>query len=81
GIVTFKKSDFLRDIVEMIPVDRIFSETDSPYLSPEPFRGKTNDPSRVKLVADRIAVIKGISPEELNIEIKNNFDKIRKSGT
>ncbi len=80
GIVTFKKSGFLREIVEMIPVDRIFSETDSPYLSPEPFRGKTNDPSRVKIVADRIADIKGISPEELNIAIKNNFDKIRKSG-
>jgi len=80
GIVTFKKSDFLREIVEMIPVDRIFSETDSPYLSPEPFRGKTNDPSRVKLVADRIADVKGISPEELNIAIKTNFDKIRKSG-
>lgn len=79
GIVTFKKSDFLREIVEVIPVDRIFSETDSPYLSPEPFRGKTNDPSRVKLVTDKIADIKGISPEKLNIAIKKNFDKIRKS--
>lgn len=80
GIVTFKKAEYLRDIVKMIPVDRIFSETDSPYLSPEPFRGKTNDPSRVKIVADRIAEIKGISSEDLNIAIKQNFNSIRKSG-
>lgn len=80
GIVTFKKAEYLRDIVKMIPVDRIFSETDSPYLSPEPFRGKTNDPSRVKIVADRIAEIKGISSEDLNIAIKQNFNLIRKSG-
>ncbi len=80
GIVTFKKSDFLREIVKMIPVNRIFSETDSPYLSPEPFRGRTNNPSRVKIVADRIAEIKGISPEELNNNIRDNFNKIRNSG-
>ena len=80
GIVTFKKAEYLREIVKMIPVDRIFSETDSPYLSPEPIRGKTNDPSRVKIVADRIAEIKGISSEDLNIAIKQNFNSIRKSG-
>lgn len=80
GIVTFKKAEYLRDIVKMIPVDRIFSETDSPYLSPEPFRGRTNDPTRVKIVADRIAEIKGISSEDLNIAIKQNFNSIRKSG-
>ena len=78
GIVTFKKAEFLREIVRMIPLDRIFSETDSPYLSPEPFRGKTNDPSRVKIVADRIADLKGITPEELNSAIRSNFNSIRK---
>ncbi|MEN8223225.1 MAG: TatD family hydrolase [Acidobacteriota bacterium] len=79
GIVTFKKAEFLREIVEMLPLNRIFSETDSPYLSPEPFRGKTNDPSRVKIVADRIAGIKGITPEELNKAIRSNLNSIQQS--
>ncbi len=78
GIVTFKKAEYLREIVKMIPVNRIFSETDSPYLSPEPLRGKTNDPSNVKIVADRIAEIKGISSGDLNSEIKQNFNSIMK---
>lgn len=77
GIVTFKKAQYLRDIAAMIPLNRIFTETDSPYLSPEPFRGKTNEPARVKIVADRIADIKGISPEELNQAVRSNLDLIR----
>ncbi len=79
GIVTFKKAEFLREIVSMIPLDRIFTETDSPYLSPEPFRGKTNYPSRVKIVADRIAEIKGITSAELNIAVSSNLNLIRNS--
>ncbi len=79
GIVTFKKAEYLREIVKMIPLERIFSETDSPYLSPEPYRGKTNDPSRVKIVADRIADLKGVTPEELNLTIRSNLNSIRKS--
>ena len=65
----------------MIPLERIFSETDSPYLSPEPFRGRTNDPERVKIVADKIAEIKGIKIEELNRAIKANFNLILNSGS
>jgi len=76
GIVTFKKADYLRDIAGMIPLDQIFTETDSPYLSPEPFRGKTNDPARVKIVSDRIAGIKGIRPEELNRAVRSNLERI-----
>lgn len=77
GIVTFKKADYLREIVKKIPLERIFTETDSPFLSPEPFRGKTNTPLRVELVAAKISEIKGISMKELNEAINRNFDCIR----
>jgi len=76
GIVTFKKATLLQDIVKIIPLDKIFTETDSPYLSPEPFRGKTNFPYRVKLVAEKIAEIKEISVSKLNQAIGNNFDNL-----
>ena len=76
GIVTFKKATELQDIVREIPLDRIFTETDSPYLSPDPFRGKVNNPLRVKLVAEKIAEIKGISVSKLNQAINNNFDHL-----
>lgn len=73
GIITFKKEDLLREIVQIIPLNRIFSETDSPYLSPEPFRGKVNRPVRVRLVAEKLAEIKGVTVGELNTQISNNF--------
>lgn len=76
GIVTFKKALLLQEIVQGIPLDKIFIETDSPYLSPEPFRGKTNFPYRVKLVADKIAEIKGIPLEEVTRAINENFDRL-----
>jgi TatD DNase family protein len=76
GIITFKKAEYLREIVSMVPLDRLFSETDSPYLAPEPFRGKTNSPIRVKLVADRIASIKGVDVKDVNNSIKRNFEKV-----
>ncbi len=76
GIVTFKKSGDLREIVRIIPLDRIFTETDSPYLSPEPFRGRINNPLRVKLVAEKIAEVKGVTLQELNSAVNRNFEKI-----
>jgi TatD DNase family protein len=76
GIVTFKKSGFLREIVTIIPLDRIFTETDSPYLSPEPFRGKTNSPLRVKLVAEKVAALKGVTVEQLNRGMVENFHRV-----
>ena len=51
GPVTFKNSKNANEIIELVPNDKILIETDSPYLSPEPFRGKRNDPTNVKLVA------------------------------
>jgi len=76
GIVTFKNTGYLRDIVKLIPLDRIFIETDSPYLSPVPHRGKTNTPLRVTLVAEKVAEIKGITVDELNSSINENFDRL-----
>lgn len=60
GPLTFKKNDILRDAVSQIPLDRILIETDSPYLTPVPHRGKRNEPLYVRYVAEEIARIKGI---------------------
>ncbi|GLG02423.1 hydrolase TatD [Alicyclobacillus hesperidum subsp. aegles] len=61
GPITFKKSDDLRALAAKVPPDRLLVETDSPYLSPHPFRGKRNEPARVKLVADTVAYARGES--------------------
>lgn len=65
GILTFKKSDDLRNIVERLPLNKLVIETDSPYLSPVPFRGKENNPSNILYIAKEIARIKNISLEEV----------------
>jgi TatD DNase family protein len=67
GPVTFKKADTLRENVKMIPLNRILSETDCPYLTPEPFRGKRNEPKYVKYIVEKIAQIK-----EKNVELVAN---------
>jgi len=67
GMITFtnKNLDPLRAVASRIPSDRILVETDSPYLSPHPFRGKTNEPARVSLTARAVAQARGISLEDL----------------
>ncbi|MDR1774440.1 MAG: TatD family hydrolase [Clostridioides sp.] len=55
GTVTFKNAKKVREVVREIPIEKMFIETDSPYMSPEPFRGKRNNPARVKLVAEKIS--------------------------
>ena len=64
GVLTFKNARKAIEVAQAIPLERIVIETDCPYMSPEPFRGKRNDPSRVVYVADKLAEIRGISPEE-----------------
>ena len=78
GIVTFKqkKTDYLREIVKIVPLERIFTETDSPYLAPEPHRGKTNLPLYVKNVAEKIADLKNISLETLNKAVRENIERL-----
>lgn len=65
GVITFKNAKNADEIINMVPLDRLQIETDSPYLSPEPFRGTRNNPMNVKLVAQKIANVKGISLEEV----------------
>jgi len=74
GILTFKKSNELREVAKITPLDKLFTETDSPFLSPEPFRGKTNTPLRVKIIAQKLAEIKNIDVHELNKQIKKNVE-------
>jgi TatD DNase family protein len=65
-MVTFKKSDDLRAVAAAIPANRLLVETDSPYLSPEPFRGKRpNEPARVSHTAKCIAQVRGVSTADL----------------
>ena len=75
GIITFKKSTDLRNVVRYIPIEKMLIETDSPYLSPDPIRGKTNEPANVKIVAKNIALIKEITLEEVANRTSKNFKK------
>lgn len=75
GTVTFKNSRKVREVAREIPLDRLFIETDSPYMAPEPHRGKRNDPSLVAFVADKIAQEKGISYEEVCDKTMENAKK------
>jgi len=74
GVLTFKNSKKLKETVEKLPMDRIVIETDCPYLTPEPYRGKRNEPVYVEHIAQRIAEIKGISYEEV-VRISNENTK------
>jgi TatD DNase family protein len=65
GILTFKNAEPLRDVVRRLPLQKIFVETDSPYLTPVPYRGKRNEPAYVRFVAETVAKIKGIDLEEV----------------
>ena len=76
GVVTFKKSDVLRDIAREVPLDRILVETDAPYLAPEPRRGKTNEPAFVVHTAARLAAVKGVSEADLARATNENFFRL-----
>jgi len=76
GIITFNKATELQEIVKYLPLDKLLIETDSPYLAPVPHRGKTNEPSYVRFVAEKIAELKNISFEEVAEATTNNFSKL-----
>lgn len=65
GVLTFKNARKAIESAQIVPLDRIVIETDCPFMSPEPFRGRRNDPSRVALVAEKLAQIRGLSVEEI----------------
>ncbi len=73
GIVTFKKAEELHELAKKLPLDRLLIETDSPYLAPVPHRGKTNDPSYVMHVAEKIAELRGIPVATVARHSTENF--------
>ncbi|TDB47337.1 metal-dependent hydrolase [Photorhabdus khanii] len=73
GIVTFRNAEQIREAARYVPLDRILIETDSPYLAPVPHRGKENQPAYVRDVAEYMAVLKGVSIEELAQVTTQNF--------
>lgn len=76
GIVTFRNAEQLRDAARYVPLDRLLVETDSPYLAPVPHRGKENQPAYVRDVAEYMAVLKGVSVDELAQQTTENFAKL-----
>ncbi len=76
GILTFKKSDALREIAAAVPLDRVLVETDSPYLAPGKFRGKRNEPAYVVQTAAGLARVKGVSEAEIARATTENFFRL-----
>ena len=76
GIVTFKKNNDLTETFKSIPNERILVETDSPYLSPEPLRGKTNEPKYIIHTINYIAKIKNQTKENIELFTTDNFFKL-----
>ncbi|AEG93073.1 TatD family hydrolase [Ramlibacter tataouinensis] len=76
GILTFKSAADLREVAAFVPLDRLLIETDSPYLAPVPFRGKTNNPSYVPYVARQIAELRGLPVEAVAAHTSANFERL-----
>ena len=76
GILTFKNAQALRDVAQQLPLERLLIETDSPYLAPMPYRGKTNSPAYVPHVAAALAQLKGVSVEELAAQTTANCRRL-----
>jgi TatD DNase family protein len=76
GIVTFRNADALREVARQVPPDRLLVETDAPYLAPVPHRGKPNVPEYVRDVAEYLALLRGVSLEQLAEQTTNNFKRL-----
>jgi len=76
GPVTFKKADELRSVVAHVPLDRILIETDGPFLTPHPYRGKRNEPSYVRYVAERIASLHNIAENDFAAQSTANAERL-----
>ncbi len=76
GILTFKNAADLREVARFVPLDRCLIETDSPYLAPVPYRGKTNSPAYVPYVAKQLAELKGCEVEEIGRITSENFAQL-----
>lgn len=78
GIVTFKKSEELREVAKIVPLNQLLIETDTPYLAPQSKRGKTNEPAYLPEIAALIAFVKGLAPEEVALATVENAQKLFK---
>ena len=78
GVVTFKNAIKMKEVAKEVPLDKLMLETDSPYLTPVPYRGKVNYPAYVKYVAEEIAKIRGISFEEITSITTRNAERFFK---
>jgi len=76
GILTFKNATLIKEVARSIPLEKILIETDSPYLAPSPYRGKTNQPAYVKHVAEEIARLRGITLNEVGEATSYNFRRL-----
>ncbi len=76
GIVTFKSAQELREVAAFVPLERLLIETDSPYLAPVPYRGKTNTPAYVPYVAQQIAQLRGLSVQAVAEATSRNVDAL-----
>lgn len=72
GVVTFKNAIKMKEVAKEVPLDKLLIETDAPYLTPVPYRGKTNQPAYVKYVAEEIANLRNTSFEEINEQTTKN---------
>ena len=81
GILTFKTAADLREVAQFVPLDRLLIETDSPYLAPVPYRGKTNNPSYVPYVAKLIAELRGEPLQAIADATSRNFEQLFKGVT
>lgn len=79
GIVTFNSAKTLKEVAKQVPLDRMLVETDSPYLAPSPYRGKSNQPAYVKFVAEHIAALRNASLEAVSEATTENFFRLFKS--
>lgn len=76
GPVTFKNAKKPKEVAKAVPLERLLIETDCPYLAPHPYRGKRNEPAYVKLVAEQIAELKGVTLEEVSAATSKNAKKL-----
>ncbi|WP_444685773.1 TatD family hydrolase [Alkalicoccus luteus] len=76
GPVTFKNAKLPKEVAKIVPDDRLLIETDAPYLAPHPYRGKRNEPAYVRLVAEQLAELRGITYEELAAQTTKNAETL-----
>ncbi|HCU72078.1 MAG TPA: DNAase, partial [Gammaproteobacteria bacterium] len=76
GIITFKSAADLREVAKKVPADRLLVETDSPYLTPVPYRGRANSPAYTYYVAEKLAEIRGTSIDNIAQQTTQNFNDL-----